>query len=147
MVNLILLLWALVGLIGRVHGICNFTSIADNDRSIAYACSHVDLSNLNELPDETEWIEFSVSRFHTIPDDAFHRFSNLRRLSFYNCHVNLIEPAAFRGLNRLDWLIFHGTKIHAVRSAWFRHVPNIRRLILDRYRFSHSLIMNLTKLW
>ncbi|XP_011870892.1 PREDICTED: slit homolog 2 protein-like [Vollenhovia emeryi] len=137
MVNTILLLWALVGLIGRAHGKCSLAPIADNERSIAYACIHGDLGDLDELPGETEWIEFSVSRFHAIPDDAFHRFPNLRRLSFYNCHVNVIEPAAFRGLNRLDWLIFHGTRIHAARSAWFRHVPNLRRLILDRCGLVH----------
>lgn len=135
MVNSILLLWALVGLISQVHGKCSLAPIADNDRSIAYACVHGDLGDLDELPGDTEWIEFSVSRFHTISDDAFHRFPNLRRLSFYNCHVNVIEPAAFRGLNRLDWLIFHGTRIHAARSVWFRHLPNLRRLILDRYLF------------
>lgn len=122
----------MVGLIGRVHGKCSLAPIADNERSIAYACIHSDLDDLDELSGETEWIEFSVSRFNTIPDDAFHRFSNLRRLSFYNCHVNAIEPAAFRGLQKLDWLIFHGTRIHAVRAAWFRHLPNLRRLILDR---------------
>lgn len=136
MVNL-LLLWALVGLIGRVHGKCSLEPIADNERSIAYACIHSDLGDLDGLSSETEWIEFSVSRFQTIPDDAFRRFPNLRRLSFYNCHVNLIESAAFRGLQRLDWLIFHGTRIHAVRSAWFDHLPNLRRLILDRCGLVH----------
>jgi len=133
MISLILLFWALAGLIGRVHGKCSLASI-DNERLIAYACIHSDLSDLNELPVDTEWIEFSVSRFHTIHDDAFHRFPNLRRLSFYNCHVKVIEPAAFRGLNRLDWLIFRSTRIHAMRVAWFRHLPNLRKLILDRYR-------------
>lgn len=142
----ILLLWALVGLIDRVHGKCSSTSIVDNERSIAYACIHSDLGDLDKLPGETEWIEFSVSRFRAIPDDAFHRFPNLRRLSFYNCNVNIIEPAAFRGLLRLDWLIFHGTRIHAVRSSWFRYVPNLSRLILNRYRFFHGLITSLTKL-
>ncbi|KAL6257575.1 hypothetical protein P5V15_011152 [Pogonomyrmex californicus] len=132
MVNSILLLWALVGLIGRVHGKCSLAPIADNERSIAYACIHSDLGDLDGLSGETEWIEFSVSRFHAIPNDAFRRFPNLRRLSFYNCHVSVIEPAAFRGLHRLDWLIFHGTRIHAVRAAWFRHIPNLRRLILNR---------------
>lgn len=144
MVNSILLLWALVGLIGRVHGKCSLAPIADNERSIAYACIHGDLSDLDELPSETEWIEFSVSRFYTIPNDAFHRFPNLRRLSFYNCHVNNIEPAAFRGLNRLDWLILHGTRIHVARTAWFRQLPNLRRLNLDRYIC--NLIINLIKL-
>ncbi|KAL0128194.1 hypothetical protein PUN28_003447 [Cardiocondyla obscurior] len=137
MVNSILVLWALVGLIGRVHGKCSSAPIADNDRSIAYACIHGDLGDLNELPGDVEWIEFSVSRFQTIYDDAFNRFPNLRRLSFYNCHINAIEPAAFRGLNRLDWLIFHGTRVLAARSAWFRHVPNLRRLVLDRCSLVH----------
>ncbi|EZA60024.1 Slit-like protein 1 protein [Ooceraea biroi] len=137
MVNSILLFWALVGLIGRVHGKCSLAPIVDNERSIAYACIHGDLSDLNELPADTEWIEFSVSRFHAIHDDAFRRFPNLRRLSFYNCHVNVIEPAAFRGLHRLDWLIFRGTRIHVVRAAWFRHLPNLRKLILDRCGLVH----------
>ncbi|KAL6433204.1 hypothetical protein ACFW04_006432 [Cataglyphis niger] len=137
MFNSILLLWALVGLIGRVHGRCSLAPIADNERSIAYVCIHGDLNDLDELPDETEWIEFSVSRFHAIPDGAFRRFPNLRRLSFYNCHVNIIEPDAFHGLHRLDWLIFHGTKIHAARAAWFRHLLNLRRLILDRCGLVH----------
>ncbi|XP_020277519.1 slit homolog 3 protein-like [Pseudomyrmex gracilis] len=132
MVNSILLLWALVGLIGRVHGKCSSALIAENERSIAYACVHGDLSDLDELPDETEWIEFSVSRFYAIPDDAFRRFPHLRRLSFYNCHVNVIEPAAFRGLQQLDWLIFHGVRIYAAKAAWFRHLPNLRKLVLDR---------------
>jgi hypothetical protein len=136
MVNSILLLWALVGLIGRVHGKCSLAPIADNERSIAYACIHGNLSDLDELPSETEWIEFSVSRFYTIPNDAFRRFSNLRRLSFYNCHVNVIEPAAFRGLNRLDWLMLHGTRIHVAKTAWFHQLPNLRRLILDRYIYN-----------
>ncbi|KAM0733762.1 Slit-like protein 3 protein [Formica fusca] len=137
MFNSILLLWALVGLIGRVHSKCSLAPIADNERSIAYVCIHGDLSDLDELSDETEWIEFSVSRFHTIPDGAFRRFPNLRRLSFYNCHVNVIEPDAFHGLHRLDWLIFHGTRIHAARTTWFRHLPNLRRLILDRCGLVH----------
>lgn len=137
MFNSILLLWALVGLIGRVHGKCSLAPIADNERSIAYVCIHGDLSDLNELSDEAEWIEFSVSRFYAIPNDAFLRFPNLRRLSFYNCHVNVIEPAAFRGLQRLDWLTFHGTRIHAAKAAWFRHLPNLRRLILDRCGLVH----------
>lgn len=135
LVNLILLLWALVGLIGRVHGKCSLAPIANNERSIAYACIHSDLSDLDDLSSEAEWIEFSVSRFQVIPDDAFHRFKNLRRLSFYNCHVNFIESAAFRGLHRLDWLIFHGTRMHVVRAGWFQHLQNLRKLILDRYCF------------
>ncbi|XP_012531721.1 slit homolog 2 protein [Monomorium pharaonis] len=136
-INSLLLLWALVGLIGRVHGKCSLAPIADNDRSIAYACIHGDLGDLDELSSETEWIEFSVSRFHAIPNDAFRRFPHLRRLSFYNCHINAIEPEAFRGLQRLDWLIFHGTRIHAVRAAWFRHLPHLRRLVLDRCGLVH----------
>lgn len=138
MVNSILLLWALVGLIGRVHGKCSLAPIADNERSIAYACIHSDLSDLGELSSETEWIEFSVSRFSTIPNDAFRRFPHLRRLSFYNCHVNVIEPAAFRGLHRLDWLTLHNTRIHVARAAWFRQLPNLKRLILDRYTFDYE---------
>ncbi|XP_054016390.1 protein slit-like [Hylaeus anthracinus] len=133
----LILVWALVALIGRVDCKCSIAPIADDERSVAYACTHGDLNDLEEISNEAEWIEFTVSRFHNIPNDAFSRFRNLRRLSFYNCHVNFISPDAFAGLNHLEWLIFHGTKIHVARTAWFRHLPNLRRLILDRCGLVH----------
>ncbi|XP_076653427.1 uncharacterized protein LOC143359389 [Halictus rubicundus] len=134
---MLILLWALVGLIGQVHCKCSVAPIADDERSIAYACTHGDLNDLEEISSEAEWIEFTVSRFHYIPDNAFWRFKNLRRLSFYNCHVNYIAPDAFAGLNRMEWLIFHGTKIDVARSAWFRHLTNLRKLVLDRCGLVH----------
>ncbi|KZC11390.1 PREDICTED: slit homolog 1 protein-like [Dufourea novaeangliae] len=132
-----ILLWALVALIGRVDCKCSIAPIADDERSIAYACTHGDLNDLDEISSEAEWIEFSVSRFLHIPDNAFGRFRNLRRLSFYNCHVNFIAPDAFAGLNRLEWMIFHGTGIHVARTAWFRPLDNLRKLILDRCGLVH----------
>ncbi|KOC64388.1 Slit like protein 2 protein [Habropoda laboriosa] len=133
----LILLWALVALIGRVHCKCSLAPIVDDERSIAYACTHGDLNDLDEISSDADWIEFTVSRFHLIPDNAFWRFKNLRRLSFYNCHVNFIAPDAFAGLNRLEWLIFHGTKIHAARSIWFRPLTNLRKLVLDRCSLVH----------
>ncbi|XP_076631629.1 uncharacterized protein LOC143346886 [Colletes latitarsis] len=133
----LILLWALVALIGRVHGKCSIAPFVDDERSIAYACTHGDLNDLDEISSEAEWIEFTVSRFHIIPDNAFLRFKNLRRLSFYNCHVNFTSPNAFAGLTRLEWLIFHGTKIYVVRNPWFRHLPSLRKLILDRCGLMH----------
>ncbi|XP_076300740.1 uncharacterized protein LOC143218952 [Lasioglossum baleicum] len=133
----LILFWALVGLIGQVHCKCSIAPIADDERSIAYACTHGDLNDLDEISSDAEWIEFTVSRFHYIPDNAFWRFKNLRRLSFYNCHVDFIAPDAFAGLNRIEWLIFHGTKIHVARSAWFRHLTNLRKLVLDRCGLVH----------
>nr|XP_033337925.1 slit homolog 2 protein-like [Megalopta genalis]XP_033337926.1 slit homolog 2 protein-like [Megalopta genalis] len=134
----LILLWALVGLIGQVHCKCSIVPIADNERSVAYACTHGDLNDLEEISSEAEWIEFTVSRFHYIPDYAFWRFKNLRRLSFYNCHVNFIAPDAFAGAeNRMEWLIFHGTKIHVARTPWFRHLTNLRKLVLDRCGLVH----------
>nr|XP_031830798.1 slit homolog 2 protein-like [Nomia melanderi] len=133
----LILLWALVGLIGQVYCKCSIVPITDDERSIAYACTHGDLNDLDEISSEAEWIEFTVSRFQSIPDNAFWRFKNLRRLSFYNCHVNFIAPDAFAGLNRLEWLILHGTKIHAARATWFRHLPNLRKLILNRCGLLH----------
>ncbi|KAG7212094.1 hypothetical protein KM043_012445 [Ampulex compressa] len=132
-----ILLWALVGLIGRAHCKCSLAPIVDDERSIAYACIHGDLNDLAEISSEARWIEFSVSRFHTIPSDAFLRFKDLRRLSFYNCHTNSISPDAFRGLDQLEWLIFHGTRLHAVKATWFRPLPNLRKLILDRCGLIH----------
>ena len=133
-----ILLWALVvALIGQAHCKCSLAPIVDDERSIAYACTHGDLNDLEEISIEAEWIEFTVSRFHHIPGNAFSKFKNLRRLSFYNCHVNFIDPDAFAGLNRLEWLIFHGTKIHVARTAWFRPLIDLRKLILDRCGLVH----------
>ncbi|XP_066584015.1 slit homolog 2 protein-like [Prorops nasuta] len=132
-----IILWALVGLIGGVQSKCSLTPIADDERSIAYACIHGDLSDLNELSSETEWIEFSVSRFQYLPDDAFWRFKNLKRLAFYNCHFAGISDHAFRRLDRLEWLVFHGTRLNIARAAWFQHLHNLRRLIMDRCNIVH----------
>ncbi|KAK2580497.1 hypothetical protein KPH14_006234 [Odynerus spinipes] len=130
--ELILLISTLLALIGQANCRCSLTPIIDGERSVAYACTDSELSDLDEISDEAEWIEFSVSRIRAIPDDAFSRFHRLQRLSFYNCHVDFIAADAFRGLHHLDWLIFHGTKLHVARTAWFRHLPNLRKLVLDR---------------
>lgn len=128
----LILLWALVALIGHVECKCSLAPIVNDERLIAYVCTHGDLNDLDEVSSETDWIEFTVSRIHLISDNAFWRFKNLRRLSFYNCHINFIGPNAFSGLNRLEWLIFHGTKIHIIKTDWFRPLTNLRKLILDR---------------
>lgn len=133
----LILLWALVGLIGHVHCKCSLTPIADDERSIAYACIHSDLNDLEKISSEAEWIEFSVSRFYSLHEQAFARFKNLRRLSFYNCHVSHISPDAFAGLHRLEWLIFDGTKLHVARATWFRHTPSLRRLSFNRCGLIH----------
>lgn len=130
--HLLILLWALVALIGQVKCKCSLAPILNDERSTAYVCTHGDLNDLDEISSDADWIEFTVSRFNLIPDNAFWRFKNLRRLSFYNCHVNFISPDAFAGLDSLEWLIFHGTKIHVARAVWFRPLTNLRRLILDR---------------
>lgn len=130
--EIILVISALLVLIGQVNCKCSLTPIVDGKRSVAYACTDSELSDLEEISDEVEWIEFSVSRIRAIPDGAFSRFHHLQRLSFYNCHVDFIDANAFRGLHHLNWLIFHGTKLHVARTAWFRHLPNLRKLILDR---------------
>ena len=128
----LILLWALVALIGRGDGKCTVVVVPDDERSVAYACTHGDLNDLEEISSEADWIEFSVSRFHRLPDNAFWRFKNLRRLSFYNCHLNFIDPSAFAGLDRLEWLILHGTRLHVARAAWFHPLRSLRKLILDR---------------
>lgn len=133
----LILLWALVAIIGRVHCKCSLIPIVDDERSIAYACTHAGLNDLEEISNEAEWIEFTVSQLHHIPGNAFWRFNNLRRLSFYNCHVRFIDPDAFAGLERLEWLIFHGTKIHVARTAWFRPLVNLRKLIMDKCGLVH----------
>lgn len=133
----LILLWALVALIGHAECKCSLAPIVNNERSIAYVCTHGDLNDLDEVSSEADWIEFTVSRIHLISDNAFWRFKNLRRLSFYNCHINFIGPNAFSGLNRLEWLIFHGTKINVIKTDWFRPLTNLRKLILDRCGLVH----------
>ncbi|XP_043663430.1 slit homolog 1 protein-like [Vespula pensylvanica] len=129
---IIYIIVTILNLIVQINCKCSLTPIVNGERSIAYACTDSELSDLDEISNEAEWIEFSVSRIRTIPDDAFSRFHGLKRLSFYNCHVDSISRNAFRGLQSLDWLIFHGTKLHVARTAWFQHLPNLRKLILDR---------------
>ncbi|CAL7942402.1 unnamed protein product [Xylocopa violacea] len=133
----LILLWALVALIGQAECKCSLARIVDDERSIAYVCTHGNLNDLDEISTEADWIEFTVSRIHLITDNAFSRFKNLRRLSFYNCHINFISPDAFSGLDNLEWLIFHGTKLHIARSAWFRPLTNLKRLILNRCGLVH----------
>ncbi|XP_033364820.1 protein slit-like isoform X1 [Bombus vosnesenskii] len=133
----LILLWALAALIGQVECKCSLARIVNDERSIAYVCTHGDLDDLDEISSDADWIEFTVSRFSLITDNAFWRFKNLQRLSFYNCHINFISPGAFTGLDRLEWLIFHGTKMHVARTAWFRPLTNLRRLILDRCDLVH----------
>ena len=98
---------------------------------IAYACVHSDLTDLEDVPTEVEWIEFTVSRIHYLPPDAFSRFTNLRRLTFYNCDLRQLSPDAFRGLDNLEWLVMSSTKIGLARAALFRHLKNLKRLTLD----------------
>ncbi|XP_043796745.1 slit homolog 1 protein-like isoform X2 [Apis laboriosa] len=133
----LILLWALVALIGHAECKCSLAPIVNDERSIAYVCTHGDLIDLDEVSNEADWIEFTVSRIHLISDNMFWRFKNLRRLSFYNCHINFIGPNAFSGLNRLEWLIFHGTKIYIIKTDWFRPLTNLRKLILDRCGLIH----------
>ncbi|KAK1118155.1 hypothetical protein K0M31_015202 [Melipona bicolor] len=135
--HLLILLWALVALIGQVKCKCSLAPILNDERSTAYVCTHGDLNDLEEISSDADWIEFTVSRFNLIPYNAFWRFRNLRRLSFYNCYVNFISPDAFAGLDNLEWLIFHGTKIHVARAVWFRPLTNLRRLILDKCGLVH----------
>ncbi|XP_046822842.1 slit homolog 1 protein-like [Vespa crabro] len=132
MMTIIYIIFTILNLIVQINCKCSLTSNVNGEQSIAYACTDSELSDLDEISNEAEWIEFSVSRIHTIPDDAFSRFRNLKRLSFYNCHVDSISRNAFRGIQLLDWLIFYGTKLHVARTAWFQHLPNLRKLILHR---------------
>lgn len=122
----------MISLIVGVNCKCTSISIVDDERALAYACIQSDLDDLNDVPSETEWIEFSVSHMKNIPDDTFSRFKDLRRLAFYNCHMHSISDNAFRGLDRLEWLIAHNTQLQVARTAWFRQLPNLRRLTLDR---------------
>ncbi|KOX72038.1 Protein slit [Melipona quadrifasciata] len=135
--HLLILLWALVALIGQVKCKCSLAPILNDERSTAYVCTHGDLNDLDEISSDADWIEFTVSRFNLIPYNAFWRFRNLRKLSFYNCYLSFISPDAFAGLDNLEWLIFHGTKIHVARAVWFRPLTNLRRLILDKCGLVH----------
>ncbi|XP_043289660.1 slit homolog 2 protein-like [Venturia canescens] len=118
------------GLIPEIHGKCELTPL-QGDRTIAYVCVNGKLADIGEIPSDAEWIEFTVSHLSNLPADAFARFPNLRRLTFYNCDLKELSPEAFRGLNELEWLVMSNTRINAVRAAQLRHLKNLRRLTLD----------------
>ncbi|CAD6244893.1 GSCOCG00013521001-RA-CDS [Cotesia congregata] len=104
---------------------------------IAYVCIHGDLQDLQDVPSNTEWIEFTVSHLHQIPADAFSRFNDLKRLTFYNCQLRDISQDAFRGLDNLEWLIMSNTKMQVARAAMFKHVKNLKLLTLDSVELSY----------
>ena len=62
----LILLWALVALIGQVECKCSLARIVNDERSIAYVCTHGDLDDLDEISSDADWIEFTVSRFSLI---------------------------------------------------------------------------------
>lgn len=126
---LVVLLLSHLGL-NVVQAKCTLTPLP-GERTIAYVCVHADLDDVAEVPSEAEWIEFTVSRIHYLPPDAFSRFRDLRRLTFYNCDLRQLSPDAFRGLNKLEWLVMSKTKIGLAKVALFRHLTSLRRLTLD----------------
>ncbi|XP_063988839.1 slit homolog 2 protein-like [Diachasmimorpha longicaudata] len=110
---------------------CSLTPIEADDRTIAYVCLHGDLKDLDDVPNEAEWIEFTVARFDVIPASAFVRFKQLRKLTFFNCKLNELNADAFRGLNQLEMLVMFNTKMGVARAAVFQHMPNLKILKLE----------------
>ncbi|XP_057341373.1 protein slit-like [Microplitis mediator] len=123
-----------------VDGKCTLAPL-DTERHvrqpIAYVCIHGDLRDLNDVPDNVEWIEFTVSHLHYIPPDAFKRFTELKKLTFYNCELREINEDAFRGLNNLEWLIMSNTKMHVARASMFKHIRHLKLLTLDSVGLSY----------
>ncbi|KAK0176770.1 hypothetical protein PV328_000875 [Microctonus aethiopoides] len=118
----------------KVEGKCSLAPLDAariEERTIAYVCIHGNLSDLNEIPVETVWIEFTVARLNLIPADAFSKFNYLQRLTFYNCEVREIHPDAFRGLINLEWLVFSNTKLNVAKTSMFNNIPNLKMLTLD----------------
>lgn len=100
-------------------------------RTIAYVCINGDLDDLDDVPSEADWIEFTVVKFNIIPADVFSRFKNLHRLTFYNCEIRELDPDAFRGLKQLEWLIMSNTKLSVASEAMFKNIVNLKMLTLD----------------
>lgn len=110
---------------------CSLTPVEAGDRTIAYVCMHGDLKDLDDVPNEAEWIEFTVARFDVMPADAFARFSHLRKLTFFNCKLNELHADAFRGLDQLEMMVMFNTKVGVARAAVFQHIPNLKILKLE----------------
>ncbi|XP_034939493.1 slit homolog 1 protein-like [Chelonus insularis] len=133
-IYLTLILGLLLTALPVIEGKCSLAPLdaeRRQERILAYVCIHGDLSDLDSVPNEAEWIEFTVARLHSIHADAFSRFSHLRRLTFYNCEIRDISLDAFRGLNDLEWLVLSNTKMTAAKAAMFKHIPNLKMLTLD----------------
>ncbi|XP_015600245.1 uncharacterized protein LOC107270083 isoform X2 [Cephus cinctus] len=107
--------------------------------SLEYVCIEADISNLEVLPSNVEFIEFSVSRFEIISPDTFSRFSRLKKLNFYNCDIQYIDPAAFRGLNNLEFLVIYNSNIGVVHASSFQYLPNLRNLALKRTKIVYVM--------
>ncbi|XP_046738231.1 protein slit-like [Diprion similis] len=127
--SLVLAFLAMVSSADADEGNCEMVPFEDG-RSIVYSCVEVTLDNLQSIPNEAEWIQFSVSKLPSIPKGAFSRF-NLRRLSFYNCDVRHIDPEAFEGLVNLRWLTFYGLTINVVRASWFKGLTSLTYLSME----------------
>lgn len=130
----------LAGFFPDVEAKCSLAPLdADRqeERTIAYVCIHGDLTDLNDVPSEAEWIEFTVARLNLIPRDAFSRFTNLRRLTFYNCELREINEDAFAGLNNLEWLVMSNTKLNVAKASMFENIPNLKMLTLDSTGLSY----------
>ncbi|XP_015117016.1 slit homolog 3 protein [Diachasma alloeum] len=121
----------LAGVLSGTEAKCSLTPVEAEDRTIAYVCLHGDLKDLDDVPNEAEWIEFTVVRFDVIPADAFARFTQLRKLTFFNCKLNELNADAFRGLNQLEMLVMFNTKVGVARAAVFQHIPNLKILKLE----------------
>uniref|UniRef100_A0A0C9Q9A6 SLIT1_0 protein n=1 Tax=Fopius arisanus TaxID=64838 RepID=A0A0C9Q9A6_9HYME len=121
----------LAGVLSGSEAKCSLTPVETGDRTIAYVCLHGDLKDLDDVPNEAEWIEFTVARFDVIPADAFARFSQLRKLTFFNCKLNELNADAFRGLDQLEMLVMFNTKVGVARAAVFQHIPNLKILKLE----------------
>ncbi|XP_012266483.2 slit homolog 2 protein-like [Athalia rosae] len=108
----------------------------DDPRDIVYSCVEATLNDLDALPSEAQWIQLSVSKLEDIPKKAFARFA-LRKLSFYNCDIRYIDPAAFEGLKHLEWLTIYGSNVPIVKSSWFEGLKSLTHLSLEKNKIAY----------
>ncbi|XP_046738233.1 slit homolog 3 protein-like [Diprion similis] len=103
----------------------------DDNRNSVYSCVRATFDDVLDVPDDVEWLQFSISKFPQLPDKAFSRLA-LRGLSFYNCDIGHIHPNAFEGLRSLEQLTFYRSNIHVLKTSWFETLNSLTHLFLNR---------------
>lgn len=132
--KMIIMPYLLLAIISSISAQSRCTKIltTDDNQDVHYSCLQATSEQIYYIPDGVQSIRFSISVLLPLPARAFARFTQLRKLSFYNSEIMRIDAKAFDGLEKLQRLTFYGTNINEVKSSWFNNMPNLTHLSLVR---------------